>query len=154
MGTYDIPTPAVIFDIDGTLANCNHRRHFVDGTDGAKDFDAFYDAIEHDTINDKIHQMCNMYFMNDWHIIICTGRPEKYRAITEQWLSSHGVFYKELMMRHDERRFDPDYLVKQDMLNEIRKVRDVHFACDDRNQVVEMWRSNGVLCLQCDDGLF
>lgn len=154
MGEYNIPTPAVIFDIDGTLANCNHRRHFVDGTHGKKDFDAFYDAMSQDTINSTIHQMCNMYYMNDWYIIICTGRPEKYRAITEQWLRLYGVFYKELMMRPDDRRYDPDYEVKQDMLAKIRLEREVHFAVDDRKQVVDMWRSNGVICLQCDDGGF
>jgi len=154
MGTYDIPTPAVIFDIDGTLANCNHRRHFVDGTDGKKDFDAFYDAMALDTINEKIRGMCNIYFMNDWHIIICTGRPEKYRDVTEQWLKSYGVFYKELMMRPDDRRHDPDYEVKQDMLDKIRLEREVHFCVDDRKQVVDMYRKNGCLVLQCDDGEF
>jgi hypothetical protein len=154
MGSYNIPTPAVIFDIDGTLANCNHRRHFVDGTDGAKNFDAFYDAMALDTINEKIRGMCNIYFMNDWHIIICTGRPEKYRAITTQWLKRYGVFYKELMMRPDERRFEPDYLVKQDMLTNIRFNREVHFCVDDRRQVVDMYRRNGCLVLQCDYGEF
>lgn len=154
MGTYDIPAPAVIFDIDGTLANCNHRRHFVDGTHDKKDFDAFYDAMALDTINYKIHQMCNMYYMNDWHVIICTGRPEKYREITEKWLKSYGVFYKELLMRPDELRYSPDYLIKEDMLATIRLEREVHFCVDDRKQVVDMYRRNGCLVLQCDTGEF
>ena len=153
MGTY-LPAPAVIFDVDGTLANCEHRRHFVDGTHGYKDFDAFYDAMALDTPRHEIMQICNMYYMNDWHIIICTGRPEKYRDITKQWLKSYGIFHHELMMRHDDRRYDADYLVKQDMLNTIRQSREVHFACDYRQQVVDSWRRNGVVCLQCDYGEF
>ena len=32
--------------------------------------------------------------------------------------------------------------------------REVHVAVDDRSQVVEMWRKNGIICLQCDEGRF
>ena len=152
MGTYDMPIKAVIFDIDGTLANCEHRRHFVEGKN--KDFDAFYDAMEGDTIKPEIHGLCNLHYLNDWHVIICTGRPEKYRKITEKWLKDKGVFYKELMMRPDNRRFDPDFEVKKTMLDNIRKDREVLMAFDDRNQVVEMWRNNGVTCLQVAEGDF
>lgn len=152
MGDYSEPTKAIIFDVDGTLADCEHRRHFVSGK--KKNFDAFYDAMDEDTIKEDIRVLCNMYYMNTWHIIICTGRPESYRAITEDWLKRFGVFYHELRMRPDERRHDPDFEIKQDMLNAIRKEREVRLAIDDRNQVVEMWRRNGITCLQVADGNF
>ena len=152
MGTYDDPASAVIFDMDGTLADCEPRRHFVTGK--KKYFDKFYDAMGEDLPNKVICGLCNMYFLNDWHVIICTGRPEKYRVITEKWLSDHGVFYKELLMRPDERRCDPDFEIKQDMLNEILKARKVHAAIDDRNQVVDMWRRNGITCMQVAEGDF
>ena len=152
MGDYSELTKAVIFDVDGTLADCEHRRHFVSGK--KKNFDAFYDAMGDDTVKEDIRGLCNMYYMNTWHIIICTGRPESYRAITEKWLKDHGVFYRELRMRPDERRYDPDYKIKQDMLNEILTEREVIVAVDDRNQVVDMWRRNGITCLQVAEGSF
>jgi len=152
MGNYDKPTPAVIFDMDGTIADCEHRRHFVTGT--KKNFDAFYDAMAYDTKNAVVAGLCNMYTLHQWHVIICTGRPESYREVTEAWLHSRGVFYKELLMRPDERRHDPDFEVKQDMLSEILKVREVLCAFDDRQQVVDMWRRNGITCLQVAEGNF
>jgi len=151
MGTYGI-TPAVVFDMDGTLADCDHRRHFVEGKE--KDFDAFYDAMGEDKKNKVVCGLCNMYHLNNWHIIICTGRPESYREITEKWLKDMGVFYNELMMRPDEKRYMPDYLVKEEMLTLIRIERDVELAVDDRKQVVDMWRRNGVPCFQVADGDF
>lgn len=152
MGTYDAPPAAVIFDIDGTLANCDHRRHHVEGK--KKNFNAFYDEMGHDTIYSHIRGLCNMYYLHDWHVIICTGRPEKYRAVTLFWLKMHGVMYKELRMRPDERRNEADYIIKQDMLDDIRKDRKVELCFDDRQQVVDMWRSNGIPCMQVAPGDF
>ena len=152
MGNYEEQSKAVIFDMDGTLADCDHRKHFVEGK--KKYFDKFYDAMGEDTKNDVVCGLCNMYSLNSWHIIICTGRPESYREITEKWLKDKGIFYNELMMRPDARKFDPDYKVKQTMLDDILKVRKVHVSVDDRKQVVDMWRSNGITCLQVADGGF
>lgn len=152
MGVYDMPPAAVIFDMDGTLADCNHRRHFVTGK--KKNFDKFYDAMGEDVPVIPIRNLCNLHFHNGWHVIIATGRPEKYRPITEMWLRSFGIFYKELLMRPDDRRHDSDFEVKQDMLTEIRKTREVLMAVDDRQQVVDMWRRNGVTCLQVAEGNF
>ena len=38
-----------IFDIDGTLMNIDHRRHYVEGD--KKDWKSFVDNIKHDTPN-------------------------------------------------------------------------------------------------------
>jgi len=144
--------PAVIFDMDGTLANVVHRRHFVEGK--KKYFKTFHEHMIHDTKNEVVAGTCNQYYMNNWHIIICTGRPEKYRELTEKWLKDHGIFYKELRMRPDDETSRPDFEVKQDMLNDILKTRTVRLAVDDRQQVVDMWRRNGIVCYQCDVGDF
>jgi FMN phosphatase YigB (HAD superfamily) len=142
----------IIFDIDGTLANVDHRRHLVEGK--KKDFNAFYDAMIDDTVFEHVRGMCNMLYSNKWQIFICTGRPEAYREITEQWLKSYGIFYHHLMMRPNEHKFVSDVKIKKVMLDDIQEHFDVHCCFDDRNQVVEMWRENGVPCFQVAAGNF
>jgi len=144
----------VIFDMDGTLADVEHRRHFVDGSIGKKDFDAFYAAMYCDTKNQPICDLCNLMAPH-YNIIICTGRPESYREITERWLEQNEVFYDYLMMRPDTKRHEADWLIKQDMLHiVIAAGLYVFMSIDDRDQVVRMWRRNGVTCLQVADGDF
>ena len=152
MGDRIKPIEAVIFDVDGTLADCDHRRHFVTGK--KKNFDAFYNAMASDTVKEDIRGLCNMYYMNGWHIIICTGRPESYRKITEAWLNKNAIFYHELRMRPDNKRHHPDFEIKEEILKDIQKEREVIIAVDDRNQVVDMWRRNNITCFQVAEGNF
>ena len=41
-----------------------------------------------------------------------------------------------------------DSMVKQDILDALKaEGKDIIFAVDDRQQVVDMWRGNGITCL-------
>ena len=51
-------------------------------------------------------------------------------------------------MRPDEQRRIPDYLYKQSMINVIRQKYNILLVIDDRDRVVDMWRENGIYCLQ------
>lgn len=143
---------AVIFDIDGTLANVDHRRHFVEGK--KKDFDAFYEAMPNDAPYDDIIELAILLETKDRDVVICTGRPASYLETTVKWLKSNDVPYSCLMMRPFDRKYDPDWQVKQSMLDELKKVYNITMAIDDRDQVVKMWRDNGIRCLQVADGNF
>lgn len=142
----------VIFDIDGTLANVDHRRHFVEGP--KKDFEAFYDAMGDDTAYEDIIELTYLLRNSNRSIFICTGRPFDYFDITSQWLATNGVSYDALYMRPTDKKYDSDYSVKRSMLNQIQKLFNVVMAIDDRDQVVRMWRENGIRCLQVADGNF
>ena len=174
--------PTVIFDIDGTLADIEHRRHFVEGK--KKDFDTFNAAMVDDTPNTPIVDLLHMYLsrFEPTQVIFCTGRMEQYREVTrnflldacevEEFLSlvmdyhRHEPKYRRmvehdldtyLLMRPDERRHDPDYQIKQEMLDYILKTVDkknILCAVDDRKRVVDMWRANGITCLQVAEGNF
>ncbi len=158
MGKYDIDPGVVIFDIDGTVANLDHRKHYVDSKfvtipfKFKKDWKTFYSKMANDSV---IHQMigiCNSYHMNGWDVYFFTGRPEKYRSITKIWLKNKGFMYKELNMRQDADHYVNDAIVKKDMLDKLN--RKVHIVFDDRDRVVKMWRDQGILCLQCNYGDF
>jgi hypothetical protein len=59
-----------------------------------------------------------------------------------------------LFMRkqHDNRA---DWIVKKELfVDEISNIYDVKFVLDDRQQVVDMWRSLGLTCFQVAEGNF
>ncbi len=140
--------PIVIFDIDGTLADNSHRQHLV--TNGKMLWGKFFEEMGNDTPVQPLVTLCNVLFQSgQYEIRLFTGRPEKYRKITEQWLAWNGIPDLPVTMRADgDTR--PDSGVKQDMLNGLmEKGRNISFVIDDRQSVVDMWRKNGILCLQC-----
>ncbi len=48
-----------------------------------------------------------------------------------------------------------DAIIKKEILGLLRQEgKEILFAVDDRQQVVDMWRENGITCLQCDIGDF
>lgn len=85
-------------------------------------------------------------------MLLFTGRPETYRALTVAWLNKHNVSYHELHMRPDDQRYEADYKIKQKMIDNVGV--EINLAVDDRDQAVGMWRENGIVCLQCAEGKF
>ena len=50
--------------------------------------------------------------------------------------------------------FTPDDILKKDMLDKFADINDVFLVVDDRNKVVDMWRSLGLTVFQVADGNF
>ena len=140
----------VIFDIDGTLADVSERLHHI--RKKPKDWDAFFRGIPQDKAIHSMVRLCNMLYASGVKILLCTGRREKDRAETVKWLARQGVNYHELILRPDGDRRS-DVLVKREMLAGIDRSK-ILFVVEDRSGVVEMWRSEGLVCLQCAPGEF
>ena len=133
-----------IFDVDGTLMDINHRRKYVVGE--KKDWKSFFDYMEFDTINDHVFHMAHALQNDGYVIIVCSGRNEKHRAITEKQLAFGKLKPQALMMRADD-DYRPDYEVKQEMLAQMREEGlDPKISVDDRPSVVKMWREQGLTC--------
>lgn len=139
----------VIFDLDGTLADIDHRLHFV--KDGNKDWDGFYKACVDDKPKAAIIELALMCDDAGHEIIISSGRSENVRAETESWLAKHGVVYKALLMRPNG-SFVPDQIIKKLWLDQgaLGPKEDILFVVEDRDSMVKMWREQGLVCLQCD----
>ncbi len=142
----------VIFDIDGTLADISERVHHVRRK--PKNWNAFNAGMAQDKAIRSMVRLCNILYAAGIHIILCFGRNEKNRPETVEWLSQHGVNYHELLLRKDE-DYRPDAVVKREILAtmDMDKSR-ILFVVEDRSRVVEMWRSEGLVCLQCAPGEF
>ncbi len=90
----------------------------------------------------------------EYSISILSGRDEKARQLTEDWLRQYGVTYDWLFMRPSGNN-QKDCLFKcRIYINEILPHYEVEFVLDDRDQVVAFWRSIGLTCFQVDYGAF
>ena len=143
----------IAFDLDGTLCNIEHRLHLIQGS--KKDWPAFFDACVDDAPVWPVIEACKHFMHYSIHPVeIWSGRSDRVRRQTEEWLCQHGMArYKILRMRKDgDHR--PDWQVKGEWLDSLSAEERPELAFDDRQQVVDMWRSRGVICCQVAEGNF
>ena len=132
---------AIICDIDGTLAHMKDRSPFD------------WSRVDQDEVDPIIRNLLNA-IKNKYFIILTSGRDEVCRENTEKWLRENDIPHARLFMRNenDNRK---DTVIKRELFeNYIRDYYNIQFVLDDRNQVVEMWRSLGLKCLQVQEGDF
>lgn len=146
----------IICDLDGTLCDTTHRQHFMQQR--PKQWDAFYAGIAYDPIHDWCIELLRALQRNGHRVILMSGRPDQYREVSETWLFRNCVNYVHLYMRRkgDHR---PDTIVKGELFMQMCTdhgitTNDVLICIDDRQCVVDMWRSMGLTCLQCAKGDF
>tara|TARA_R110002012_G_scaffold18124_1_gene66933 strand:+ start:74 stop:535 length:462 start_codon:yes stop_codon:yes gene_type:complete len=140
--------PAIICDLDGTLALKHDERTWHDAS-----------TCDEDVINMPILEICSA-FAKTHHIIFCSGREDKYREQTMTFLKRCFPSYIDrhdfsLFMRNTK-DYRKDSIVKYEIYNNCIINRwDVLFVLDDRNQVVDMWRNTlNLPCLQVAEGDF
>ena len=142
----------VVCDIDGTVANVDHRRQFV--ASRPKNWAAWNAGMSRDTVYEDIVAILDLFADADFTVILCSGRGEESREVTEQWLSDNDIPYQKLYMRSagDNRK---DSIVKVELLQQIREQWGHPFVwLDDRQQVVDAIRAEGVRVLQVAPGDF
>ena len=146
--------PVVYFDLDGTLANCEHRKHWV--TSKPKNWKAFFRGIKDDSPIEPVMSVLTSLLKANYHIIFASGRSENTREDTVQWLKDHGIYqdvhYIGIWMRQNN-DFRPDDIVKSEILDEIEKAYKILFAFDDRPKVVRMLRDRGIFVFDVYQGV-
>lgn len=141
----------VVFDLDGTLALNEHRQHFINRPVGEKDWDAFHAACDKDEPFWQIVRICQTLLATGNRVEIWTGRSVEVTEKTITWLTRHGIGNVCIRMR-PRRDHTPDTDLKLQWLNESSQCPDLVF--EDRASVVQMWRANGINCVQVADGNF
>jgi uncharacterized pyridoxamine 5'-phosphate oxidase family protein len=151
----------VIFDLDGTLADITTRRNLATKPDGKMDWDVFFDRdnIKLDTPNTPVIKMAQMLHSQGFKIYIFSGRSKSTYRTTRQWLIQNDVPFDLLRMRPTDKHwhFMKDSDLKEFWLDNIfpgLEINDIFAVFDDRQQVVDMWRSRGLTCFQVANGDF
>lgn len=146
----------VIFDLDGTLAEIEHRRHWLSkekhpGLNSDARWRAFYAACVDDSPNLPVITMLRL-LRHSYKIAIFSARSSEVREQTERWLRDHGIEYDFFQMRNAGDHTQ-DRELKARWLAEYGKEK-VFCVFDDRSSVVEMWRAQGLPCFQVAPGDF
>jgi FMN phosphatase YigB (HAD superfamily) len=138
---------AIIFDVDGTLADVGPYLHHIRNVNNDPDFKKDYEKFHQESIdalpNFEVVEMLNKAFFNQQHVIVVTSRNEYWRGLTSYWLAKNDIGHHALYMRKDG-DFRPDYEVKKDILLKIKKHWNVIHAVDDNPAVLKLWFEYGI----------
>lgn len=134
--------PAVIVDIDGTLALHNGRSPYD------------LSRCSDDLPNRGVIAAVQAAAADGLQVIYCSGREDSARDVTAEWITRHvGVSGPLYMRAADDKR--KDAVVKRELFDtHIRDRFDVLYVLDDRQQVVDMWRALGLTVFQVAKGDF
>lgn len=138
----------IICDIDGVLADCSHRLHYLE----EKDYGEFYgDKILDDELIQSgaklLYHLWDRHFVGDSltevsnSLIFLTGRPNKTRTITQDWMRAclvAQVANYPLLMRGDG-DYRPSPIVKVELLKACNipfdEYKTIYFIDDDPDNV-------------------
>jgi phosphatidate phosphatase APP1 len=143
-----------ISDIDGTIANCSHRLHFIQN--GRKDWTGFFEACGRDEPIVDVIELLQRLEEAGSDIIYLSGRSDEVRSQTELWLYNHDLPAGPLFMRkRGDHRLDS--IVKSELMDNVLEIvprENIAGIFDDRQQVVDMWRKRGFRVYQVAAGDF
>lgn len=134
---------AVIFDMDGTLADVSSIRHYLKPNHRGKDFDRFHTESVNVPPHSHVVNASQIANILGHSVLVVTARKHMWRHHTAWWLAMHGVPSDMLMMRGntDQRQ---DYDVKKDMLDTISKAYHVIHAWDDNPNIIRLWKEHDI----------
>lgn len=166
----------IICDLDGTIALDHHRAHHlhpphmewcrsiqpVDATYSGvacncgwkRDWNTYFSLCGGDEPNWAVIDILRLLWEDGYNIRILSGRASSTQAATEKWLCEHAVPHHTLILRPeddktDDHLFKPRKAVANGWLSTNTLV-----VFEDRQRVVDAWRSLGYSVFQVAPGNF
>lgn len=146
-----VPGPAVIFDIDGVLADASGRQHHLAGL--RRDWDAFFAECGEDPIIPEVARLLEL-LTPELAVVLLTARPAKVRAQTLTWLASRGLRYDLLVMREPGDQASARDFKRAETLGLRNYGFELRLAVEDDPANLEMFESEGVPCLYVHSGYY
>lgn len=131
--------PYAVIDVDGVLADVEHRLHYIDKR--PKDWAGFFAAAGDDP---PLHQGLALarQLAKDYEIVYLSGRPERLRRVTLDWFARYDAPPGRLLLR-DNRDRRPARLVKLAIVRRLAQEREVTVLVDDDPAVCQTLRAAG-----------
>jgi hypothetical protein len=139
----------VVFDLDGTVADITHRLHLVQT--GTPNWPRFFKECVNDVPKEWALFLALGMAAIGKKIVVVSARSQEVQKETEEWFAKHwkDIPY-ELNLIRPQGDYTPDDDMKRAWLNASGIKDRILFIVDDRTRVVDMWRAEGLTCLQCD----
>lgn len=134
--------PAAIIDLDNCVSNDKWRlpriqHHHPRPNDR---YWAYHDCCDQD-LHDNKHVISRLRC--NYRLLVFTSRPEAVRRKTEFWLYKWDIPYDELFMRPNDNHM-PSVEMKRLMLSWVPDGYQIEHAIDDRHDILDMYRSQGI----------
>jgi hypothetical protein len=135
----------LLTDIDHTIANSFWRDSMI----GTNSWDEYHAASKDDKPFKNVVNLINSLSNVGYEIIGITGRTEKFRKITTEWLIKYRVDVDSILMRPDN-CFIKNADMKIQMVTEHFKgdFRRIHFLLDDNVDTILAFNNIGIPTLQ------
>jgi len=137
----------IICDVDHTLTNAFWRDGML--ANRPVDWDEYHAASIHDKPALDVVEMVQALHLRGFLIVGITGRPEKWRKLTVEWMIKHKVPMDELHMRPND-NYDTAGPLKLFLarLRFSNIPEQVAMVIDDHDGVIAAFTALGVTCLQ------
>ena len=140
---------AVIFDIDGVLADAAGRQHYLEWGDWRR----FFEACGDDPVVEEIERLLELLDPG-LTIVLLTGRPRRVQPHTLGWLERFSIRWDLLIMREYGNYTGVDEF-KRATLADLREYGfDIRLALDDDPKNHAMYVSEGVPCIYIHSGYY
>lgn len=132
--------PTVIFDLDGVLCDNNHRLHFIFHPDGSRkekaDWHSFFEESDKDSLI-PAGKALYLALFGCFEVVFLTGRNEKYRDLTERWLTEKLGRDPCLVYMRLEMDYAPAHQFKGEMLEELSNYHEIILVVDDSQIIID-----------------
>ena len=132
----------IICDIDGTVANNEHRQHYLIQSN---DWNSFFSALNKDMPFPKTISMIEEQHKGGLKIVFLTGRPERLRQTTSQWLEKNLSFSDFGLVMRKNKDFRNKIEVKKELFLENFDSKQVLFCLENDYDLLELWQEIGLL---------
>ncbi|MFF5013067.1 hypothetical protein [Streptomyces sp. NPDC001165] len=125
--------PVAVFDLDNTLADTAHRQHFLQAR--PRNWAGFFAAASQDPpLAEGVTLVLEQ--ARECEIVYLTGRPERCRRDTLDWLADQALPEGRLHMRSNADR-RPARFTKLEILRRLARDREIRFLVDDDELVCD-----------------